>query len=151
MMSGPDSSTADGKRPPGAPDPGAAAQDGDRVTIEVKARPGTITIIVRGELDLVTMPVLAKQLTLILPNKPGRLIFDLAGTYFMDCGSARLVAGAGQWLPAGRRPVIRRPGPGVRRILELTGLDAYCEIEGLVMGSVRGLAFSTTEQSGAAR
>jgi anti-anti-sigma factor len=90
---------------------------GDRVTIEVEARPGTITIIVRGELDLVTMPFLAERLTLVLPNKPGRLVFDLSGTYFMDCGSARLVVGAGQWLPAGRRPVIRRPGPSVRRIL----------------------------------
>jgi anti-anti-sigma factor len=141
-MNGQDSSTADRKRPPGAPDPGAAAQDGDRVTIEVQARPGTTTIVVRGELDLVTMPFLAEQLTLVLRNRPGRLVFDLAGTYFMDCGSARLVVGAGQGLPGGRRPVIRRPGPGVRRILELTGLDAYCEIEGLVVGSIRAWRFS---------
>jgi anti-anti-sigma regulatory factor len=75
-------------------------------------------------------PFLAEQLTLVSRDKPGRLVFDLAGTGFMDCGSARLVAGAGEWLPEGRRPVIRRPGPAVRRILELTGLDAYCEIEG---------------------
>jgi anti-anti-sigma factor len=137
MMSGPDSSAAGRKRPPGAPAPGAAAQGGDRVTIEVEDCPGTITLIVRGELDLVTIPLLAEQLTLVLRNKPDRLVFDLAGTYFMDCGSARLVAEAGQGLPGGRRPVIRRPGPGVRRILELTGLDAYCEIEGLVVGSIR--------------
>ena len=136
-MSGPDSSTADRKRPPRAPDPEAAAQQGDRVTIEVKALPGSTTIVVSGELDLVTMPFLAEQLTLASRNRPGRLVFDLAGTYFMDCGSARLIAEAGKWLPGGRRPVIRSPGPGVRRILELTGLDAYCEIEGLVAGSIR--------------
>lgn len=115
--------------------------DSDRVTIEVETHPGTITIIVRGELDLVTMPFLAEQLTLVLRNKPGRLVFDLTGTYFMDCGSARLVAEARQGLPGGQRPVIRRPGPGVRRILELTGLDAYCEIEGLVVGSIRAWRF----------
>jgi anti-anti-sigma factor len=103
----------------------------DQVTIEVQARPGTTTVVVRGELDLVTMPFLAEQLELALRDKPGRLVFDLTGTYFMDCGSARLVAEAGQRLPAGRRPVILRPGPAVRRILELTGLDAHCEIEGL--------------------
>ena len=131
LMSGPDSSTADRKRPPRAPDPEAAAQQGDRVTIEVKALPGSTTIVVSGELDLVTMPFLAEQLTLVSRNRPGRLVFDLAGTSFMDCGSARLIAAAGQWLPDGQRPVIRRPGPGVRRILQLTGLDAYCEIEGL--------------------
>ena len=114
-MSGPDSSVG-------------PAQDG-RVTIEVEARPGVSTIIVKGELDLVTMPYLAAQLALAIRDRPGRLVFDLGGTHFMDCGSARLIAGAGQRLPSGGRPVIRRPGPGVRRIFELTGLDAHCEIE----------------------
>jgi hypothetical protein len=33
-----------------------------------------------------------------------------------------------QSLPDGRRPVLRHPGYAVRRILELTGLDADCEI-----------------------
>src|ERR1700757_3276475 len=100
-----------------------------RATIEVEARPGTTTIVVRGELDLVTMPVLAAQLALAVRDRPGRLVFDLSGTRFMDCASARLIATAGQWLPGGGRPVIRRPRPGVRRVLELTGLDAHCEIE----------------------
>jgi anti-anti-sigma regulatory factor len=54
----------------------------------------------------------------------------MAGVGFIDCAAARLIAGAGRFLPRGQRPVIRRPGPLVRRILELTGLDAYCEIEG---------------------
>ena len=100
-----------------------------RVTIEVEARQGTTTIVVSGELDLVTMPFLTAQLALAVLDRPGRLVFDLSGTRFMDCGSARLIAAAGQWLPDGGRLVIRRPGPGVRRVLELTGLDAHCEIE----------------------
>jgi anti-anti-sigma factor len=122
LMSGPDSSTAGRDGPP---DPAGRAQR-DRVTIEVEGRPGITTIVVKGELDLVTMPYLAAQLALAIRDSPGRLVFDLAGTHFMDCGSARLIAGAGHWLPGGGRPVIRRPGPGVRRILELTGLDAQC-------------------------
>jgi anti-sigma B factor antagonist len=105
-----------------------------RVTIEVDVRPGTTTVVIKGELDLVTMPYLAEQLALMPRDNPGRLVFDLAGTSFMDCGSARLIAAAGQRLADGRRPVIRRPGPAVLRILELTGLDARCEIEGLAVG-----------------
>ena len=124
-MSGLDSSAAHENGPP---DPAGPAQDG-RVTIEVEARPGVTMIVVKGELDLVTMPYLAAQLALATRDRPGRLVFDLGGTHFMDCGSARLIAGAGQRLPGGGRPVIRRPGPGVRRVLELTGLDAHCEIE----------------------
>jgi anti-anti-sigma factor len=125
LMSGPDNSAAHENGPP---DPAGPAQDG-RVSIEVETRPGVTTIVVKGELDLVTMPYLAARLSLAIRDRPGRLIFDLSGTHFMDCGSARLIAGAGPWLPAGSRPVIRRPEPGVRRILELTGLDAHCEIE----------------------
>jgi anti-anti-sigma factor len=124
-MSGPDWPAAHENGPPDAAGP---AQDG-RLTIEVQAGPGVTTIVVKGELDLVTMPYLAAQLALAIRDRPGRLVFDLGGTHYMDCGSARLIAGAGQRLPGGGRPVIRRPGPGVRRILELTGLDAHCEIE----------------------
>jgi anti-anti-sigma factor len=127
-MNGPDSSTAGRYGPPVPPDPAGPAPKG-RVTIEVEACPGITTIVVKGELDLVTMPFLAAQLALATRDSPGRLVFDLSGTRFMDCGSARLIAGAGQRLRGGGRPVIRRPGPGVRRVLELTGLDAHCEIE----------------------
>ena len=106
----PDSAAAD-RTGPGGPDADAAVPRTGRVMIEVESAPGATTIFVRGELDLVTMPFLAEQLTLVSRDKPGRLVFDLAGTGFMDCGSARLIAGAGEWLPEGRRPVIRRPGP----------------------------------------
>jgi anti-anti-sigma factor len=130
LMNGPGSSEAHRNGPPESAGP---AQD-RRVTIELETRPGVTTIVVKGELDLVTMPYLAAQVAQAARDRPGRLIFDLSGTHFMDCGSARLIADAGHWLPGGGRPVIRRPGPGVRRILELTGLDARCEIEGLVAG-----------------
>ncbi len=77
---------------------------------------------------------------------------DLAGAHFMDCGSARLIATAGHWLPGSPRPVIRHPGPGVRRILELTGLDAQCEIEELAVGSIRTWPFvAAMEHPGAGR
>jgi hypothetical protein len=68
--------------------------------------------------------------TLVRQTRPERLVLDLTRTCFLDCGSARMIVAAGRSLPAGQRPVIRRPSPGVRRILELTGLDADCEIEG---------------------
>jgi anti-anti-sigma factor len=111
---------------------GGQEDDGQRpsrVAVEVDVRPGAATIVIRGELDLVTLPVLAERLALVSRGEPERLVFDLAGTSFMDCGAARLIAGSGSWLRGGRRPVIRRPSPGARRILGLTGLDAYCDIE----------------------
>ncbi len=84
---------------------------------------------VTGELDLTTRPVLAERLSAVLGHRPRRLVLDMAGADFMDCGSARVVAGAGRFLPDGGRLVIRHPSPVVRRVLELTGYDASCEIE----------------------
>jgi anti-sigma B factor antagonist len=116
---------------------------GDRVTIQVESGRGTTTIAVKGELDLATMPALSELLSLVSHDRPGQLVFDLAGTCFVDCGSARLIATAGGWLHDGQRPIIRHPGAGVRRILELTGLDACCEIEELVVGSNRARRFTS--------
>ncbi len=113
---------------PPTPPSRTGPRDG-RITVHVESDRETTTIFVRGELDLVTMPVLAEQLARVSRGQPGRLVFDLAGTHFMDCGSARLIARAGRWLPAGQQPVIRHPRAGIRRILELTGLDGCCEIE----------------------
>ena len=56
----------------GPPDPAGSAQEG-RVTIEVETRPGTTTIVIKGELDLVTMPFLAARLALATRDRPGRL------------------------------------------------------------------------------
>jgi anti-sigma B factor antagonist len=100
-----------------------------RVAIEVEIGTATTTVFISGELDLVTMPFVSEQLTLVLETRPERLVLDLTRTGFLDCGSARMIVATGRSLPAGQRTVVRRPSPGVRRILELTGLDAYCEIE----------------------
>jgi anti-anti-sigma factor len=101
----------------------------ERIEMAVDVGPGTTTVFIRGELDLVTMPFLTEQLATVLEKMPGRLVLDLSRTGFVDCGSARLLAATGRSLPPGQRPVIRRPAPGVRRIFELTGLDVDCEIE----------------------
>ena len=76
------------------------------------------------------MPFLAEHLTRVLERKPRRLVLDLTRTEFLDCGSARLIGATARSLPAGQRPVLRRPSPGVLRVFQLTGLDASCDIEG---------------------
>jgi anti-sigma B factor antagonist len=108
---------------PAAPPPGLA-------TFEVTFSQGTATLVITGELDLNTMPLLSERLSLILRREPRRLVVDMTRTGFMDCGSARLITGAVRSLPDAGQLVIRRPSPAVRRVLELTTLDAGCEIQG---------------------
>ena len=114
-------------RPPDNPVP---VQPPGRVAIEVRPGPHATIIVIRGGLDLVSMPVLDAQLKLAVASSPALLVLDMPGTDFMDCGSARLLGAAWSALPAGGQLVIRHPSRSVLRILELTGLDGYCEIEG---------------------
>lgn len=100
------------------------------MVIEAAVSAGTVTIVISGELDAATTPLLARRLAQILADGPQRLVFDMAGVGFIDCAAARLIVGTGRCLPTGRRPVIRRPSPAVRRMLELTGLAARCEADG---------------------
>ena len=118
-----------------------------QVAIEVDVRPDATTVLIRGELDLMSLPALTDQLALVGRDRPERLVFDLSGTRFMDCGSARLIAGSGQWLRDGRRPVISRPDPCVRRVLGLTGLEVYCEVEELAMDSIRTWCLCESQDS----
>jgi anti-anti-sigma factor len=97
--------------------------------IDVTFREETATVLICGELDLTTMAFLTEQLTLIAPRTPRRLVFDLSRASFVDCGSARVIAGAGQLLPDRPRAVIRHARPSVRRVFELSGLDSLCELE----------------------
>lgn len=85
------------------------------------------TVVIRGDLDLCSTPSLAARLGPVLASRPRRLVFDLARVGFIDCAAARLITSTSRSLPG--RPVIRSPGPLVRRVLELTGLDSRCEIE----------------------
>jgi anti-sigma B factor antagonist len=90
---------------------------------------GTATIVLSGELDLTVTPFLSGHLAQVLAHQPRNLVFDMTRVGFIDCAAARLIAGTRRSLPDGQRPVLRRPGPEVCRILELTGLAADCEIE----------------------
>ena len=98
------------------------------MVIEVDVKQETALVRVTGDLDLISRPLLAERLSAALAAGPRRLVLDLAGAGFMDVGSARVVASAGEFLPDGARLIIRRPNPVVRRILELTGYDSGCEI-----------------------
>lgn len=94
----------------------------------VVSSPELVTVVLGGELDLLTTRELSEQLTEILAGEPARLAFDMAAVEFVDCAAARMIALAGRSLPGGPT-LIRRPTAATRRILDLTGLAAHCEME----------------------
>jgi anti-anti-sigma factor len=97
--------------------------------LETIAIGGLVIVVLRGEFDVTSGDLLTGQLERIRRSRPGRLIFETAQVTFIDAASARLITGTGRWLPAGVKPVISHPSPIVRRVLEISGLDALCELE----------------------
>ena len=76
----------------------------------------------RGDLDITTVPILTRQLARLAGLRPAELVIDLSGVSFLDCASARLLAGTAALLPPDRPPVLASVRPAVRRLLDLLGL-----------------------------
>jgi anti-anti-sigma factor len=86
-------------------------------------------ISVCGDLDLTNAAALDEMLSLVLDKQPRGLALDLGDVEFMDCAAARVIARAAAALPGEYRLTIRRPSLAVRRLIELTGLDAAVVLE----------------------
>jgi anti-anti-sigma factor len=115
-----------------------ATERGSRVCAEPLTQPpafeatatgAAVTVALSGEFDITSEDFLSAHLERIRAERPRRLIFETAEVAFMDCASARLIAGTVRWLPAGVRPVNRRPPPIVRRVLQASGLGALCDLQ----------------------
>ncbi|MBV9384033.1 MAG: anti-sigma factor antagonist [Streptosporangiaceae bacterium] len=89
----------------------------------------TVTVVLRGEFDMTSEGFLSGCLEKVRESRPRRLVFDTAQVTFLDCASARLIAGTSRWLPAGVKPVISCPPPIVRRVLQVTGIGALCDLD----------------------
>lgn len=101
---------------------------GPSLAVDVDIADGTAVVRLYGELDLAVRDALAGRLAEVAEKRPDVLVIDLAAVTFMDCGTAAVIAGVARLLPSGRRPVLRSACPLVRRVLELTGWDAQCEL-----------------------
>jgi anti-sigma B factor antagonist len=88
----------------------------------VLAADGHVCVTISGDLDITTGPELARQLARLAELRPAALCVDLSGVTFLDCASARLLAGTAALVPAGRPPLLTAVQPPVRRLLELLGL-----------------------------
>jgi anti-anti-sigma factor len=87
----------------------------------------TMTVVLQGEFDATNEAALSASLERIRQRGPSRLIFELAAVGYIDCASARLIAGTSRWLPPGVKPVIISASPLARRVLQVSGIEALCE------------------------
>lgn len=104
-----------------------AGKDGDsaeglQVGTAVRQCAGQTVVALSGELDVTDAAHIGALVTTVAIRVPW-LIVDLAGLEFTDCAGMRaLAAAAKQARKAGGGLVLAAPGPGVLRVLDLTGL-----------------------------
>ena len=100
------------------------------LSLIVEPRPagdGWTRLVVTGELNLVTAPLLTDAVNAVLRDSPGTVIeLDLAGVPFLDSAGIRgLLHSRTNAERTGRRLVLVNPTDWVRQVLEATALLAH--------------------------
>lgn len=109
---------------PGRP---AAAQAFDVEMIEERTQ---VLVRVVGELDLVTAPVLDRNLAGAISRGRPRVVVDLSAVSFLDVrGINSLVSADTAAEGAGTRLVVRGAGDAVHRLVEVCGLEGHLTFE----------------------
>lgn len=95
------------------------------------ARPcGPATLELVGEVDLLTSPMIRRELDRLDVGRGQDLVLDMTQVSFVDCsGIAVLFAAARRCQRNGGRLVLRGLAPQCFRAARLVGLDAVAEIE----------------------
>jgi anti-sigma B factor antagonist len=110
-------------------DVGPYGADADAFRAETANVDGRAIVTVRGELDLVTARDLEAALDRVTAGARNTIVVDLSHVSFADStGLSVLVKGQQAAHREGLVFVVRSPQRRVRRVLELSGLDAVLHI-----------------------
>ena len=98
--------------------------------ISIRAENSTALVLVRGEVDVATAPLLRDELHRLLdpdhplePGPPSRLVLDLSEMSFIDSvGLGVLIGVLKRARESGRELELRNLQPAARKVFEITGL-----------------------------
>ncbi|MDQ6614358.1 MAG: STAS domain-containing protein [Actinomycetota bacterium] len=98
-------------------------------SVAVVRADGAHTIVVlRGEWDFFTRPVLSDVLSRVIALPVGDVVIDLAEAEFIDSATARVLAVSWQWLDRrGRALTFRSPSNLAAKVLDQFGLTDLIE------------------------
>ncbi|MBV9312102.1 MAG: STAS domain-containing protein [Solirubrobacterales bacterium] len=109
--------------------PSSGAGSG-RLTLDRRHDGDSVTLILRGEVDLSSAPVLDRDLHHAESLQPRRISLDLADLDFIDCTGIHLLIGAQQRADVNGHQLVLTHVPGhAQRLFSLTGLNAQLNIE----------------------
>jgi len=92
--------------------------------VSLYAEGGSTLVVLRGEADIYTVPVVVDALARVISDREGNVVVDLAEADFIDVAALRAVLRAGQILAGGeRRLELRSPSRVADRLLSVFGLS----------------------------
>jgi anti-anti-sigma factor len=98
---------------------------------DVQRHRGTADVVLNGELDLATSPVVEQELEWLREARLRNVVLDLRDVTFMDVAGLRLIL---RWSAAARRDWTRFavvPGPShVQRLFEMTATEKQVQFTG---------------------
>jgi anti-sigma B factor antagonist len=101
----------------------------DRLDVVERSSPDEHVLELHGEIDMESVTALSERLDPLVKAGSG-LTLDLLGVEFIDSSGLRLLIGVdGEMRRGGHRLVIRRPSAPVQRILEITALERWLQVE----------------------
>jgi anti-anti-sigma factor len=96
--------------------------------IEFRTIDGVATVMLAGEIDLVTAPALREALEQLVARTPDRIVVTLRDVIFLDStGLGAIVHGHRLAADKGIELSLSEPSPQVRRVLRMTGLEELLE------------------------
>ena len=97
--------------------------DTDDLTVKAIRDGAVCTLILAGDLDLLTAGEFLQHAARVLDERIERFVLDLAGVTFLDCAGIRALAIVTCFAPGGCPVIIRSLSPPARRIIALLGTD----------------------------
>jgi anti-sigma B factor antagonist len=101
----------------------------DQATFVRSERDGRATLVVSGEIDLVTAPYLRDELAAVIADAGSSSVVDLAGVTFIDSSGLGVLIDARSGIEGTDTTlVLLNPSGACRRVLELTGTAVLFQI-----------------------
>jgi anti-anti-sigma factor len=124
--------------------------DVDDLTVTTIRDGAVCTLILAGDLDLLTAGEFLQHAARVLDDRIERLVLDLAGVTFLDCAGIRALAIATCFVPSSCPVIIRSLSPPARRIITVLGTDDIESLRRLTAGlhSQNGLRDGVTSEQG---
>ena len=88
-----------------------------------------MALVLEGELDLATLPLLERELERAEAQRPELLVVDLQGVTFIDGAGMKALLELARRAPLrGTHVRVENPSAAIRRLFQLTAIDQSLEV-----------------------